>query len=127
MCCRFMRQTSLQALAGWFDVELVGIPFFASSYNIAPQSVQPVVRLNPGSGIREFAMQRWGLVPFWVLLANSRTAFLMCCRLSEFEVKHPIETIAEWPLAWLRTILSPMQFRSASEVAMSKESVRQRA
>jgi putative SOS response-associated peptidase YedK len=24
-----------------------------------------VVRLNPGSGSREFALQRWGLVPFW--------------------------------------------------------------
>jgi len=65
MCCRFMRQSSLQTLAGWFDVELGGIPFFASSYNIAPQSVQLVVRLNPGSGSREFALQRWGLVPFW--------------------------------------------------------------
>ncbi len=60
-----MRQSSLQSLAGWFDVELGGIPFFASSYNIAPQSVQPVVRLNPGSGSREFALQRWGLVPLW--------------------------------------------------------------
>jgi putative SOS response-associated peptidase YedK len=60
-----MRQSSLQTLAGWFDVELGGIPFFASSYNIAPQSVQLVVRLNPGSGSREFALQRWGLVPFW--------------------------------------------------------------
>jgi putative SOS response-associated peptidase YedK len=63
MCCRFMRQSSLQTLAGWFDVELAGIPFFASSYNIAPQSVQPVVRLNPGAGSREFALQRWGWCP----------------------------------------------------------------
>jgi putative SOS response-associated peptidase YedK len=60
-----MRQSSLETLAGWFDVELSGIPFFASSYNIAPQSVQPVVRLNPSSGSREFSLQRWGLVPFW--------------------------------------------------------------
>jgi putative SOS response-associated peptidase YedK len=60
-----MRQSSLETLAGWFDVGLEGIPFFASSYNIAPQSVQPVVRLNPSSGSREFALQRWGLVPFW--------------------------------------------------------------
>ncbi len=60
-----MRNSTPQSLAGWFDVELAGIPFFASSYNIAPQSVQPVVRLNPGSGSREFALQRWGLVPFW--------------------------------------------------------------
>ncbi len=59
-----MRQSTVEVLAGWFDVGLEGIPFFASSYNIAPQSVQPVVRLNPGSDSREFAMQRWGLVPY---------------------------------------------------------------
>jgi putative SOS response-associated peptidase YedK len=60
-----MRQSAPQVLAAWFDIEMGGIPFFASSYNIAPRSVQPVVRLNPGSGRREFALQRWGLVPFW--------------------------------------------------------------
>jgi len=60
-----MRKSTIEEIAGWFDVGLEGIPFFASSYNIAPQSVQPVVRLNPGSGRREFALQRWGLVPFW--------------------------------------------------------------
>jgi len=60
-----MRNSSIDVLAGWFGIEMEGIPFFASSYNIAPQSVQPVVRLNPGSGHREFALQRWGLVPFW--------------------------------------------------------------
>jgi putative SOS response-associated peptidase YedK len=60
-----MRNSTVETLAGWFDVELDRIPFFASSYNIAPQSVQPVVRLNPITGSREFALQRWGLVPFW--------------------------------------------------------------
>ncbi|MGO9775819.1 MAG: SOS response-associated peptidase [Terracidiphilus sp.] len=65
MCCRFMRQSELQTLSGWFDIEPRGIPFFAASYNIAPQSVQPVVRLNSMSGSREFTLQRWGLVPFW--------------------------------------------------------------
>ena len=41
------------------------MPWFAPSYNVAPQSVQPVVRLNRDSGQREFAPLRWGLVPFW--------------------------------------------------------------
>jgi putative SOS response-associated peptidase YedK len=60
-----MRKSTVETLAGWFDVGLEGVPFFASSYNIAPQSVQPVVRLNPGSGSRKIVLQRWGLVPFW--------------------------------------------------------------
>ena len=41
------------------------MPWFAPSFNVAPQSVQPVVRLNRDSGDREFALLRWGLVPFW--------------------------------------------------------------
>jgi len=48
-----------------FGVELEDMPWFAPSFNVAPQSVQPVVRLNRDSGDREFALLRWGLVPFW--------------------------------------------------------------
>jgi len=40
-------------LADWFGVELEEMPWFAPSYNVAPQSVQPVVRLNRDSGHRE--------------------------------------------------------------------------
>lgn len=41
------------------------MPFFAPSYNVAPQSTQPVVRLNADTGKPEFALMRWGLVPYW--------------------------------------------------------------
>lgn len=41
------------------------MPWFAPDYNVAPQSTQPVVRLNADSGKREFALMRWGLVPYW--------------------------------------------------------------
>jgi putative SOS response-associated peptidase YedK len=46
-------------------VDLEDLPAFSASYNIAPQSVQPIVRPSPDSGAREFALLRWGLVPFW--------------------------------------------------------------
>ena len=65
MCCRFARLSPHNILAGWFGVALEEMPFFAPSYNAAPQSVQPVVRLNPNSDRREFTLQRWGLVPSW--------------------------------------------------------------
>ena len=65
MCGRFARRSTQQVLADWFGVELEDMPWFAPSYNVAPQSVQPVVRLNRDSGGREFALMRWGLVPFW--------------------------------------------------------------
>ncbi len=41
------------------------MPWFAPDYNVAPQSTQPVVRLNADTGKREFALMRWGLVPYW--------------------------------------------------------------
>ena len=37
----------------------------APSYNVAPQSFQPVVRLSHATGERELTVMRWGLVPYW--------------------------------------------------------------
>jgi putative SOS response-associated peptidase YedK len=65
MCGRFARKSTQEVLANWFGVELEDLPWFAPTYNVAPQSVQLVVRLNRDSGHREFAQMRWGLVPFW--------------------------------------------------------------
>ncbi len=39
--------------------------YLVPSYNIAPQTVQPVVRLDRESGERELTVMRWGLVPYW--------------------------------------------------------------
>ena len=65
MCGRFARRSTQEVLADWFGVELEDMPWFAPTFNAAPQSTQPVVRLNRDSGSREFALMRWGLVPFW--------------------------------------------------------------
>lgn len=39
--------------------------YLAPTYNAAPQSFQPVVRLDGDTGERELAIMRWGLIPFW--------------------------------------------------------------
>lgn len=65
MCGRFARRSTQEVLADWFGVDLEEMPGFATSYNVAPQSVQPVVRLSRDTKRREFALLRWGLVPFW--------------------------------------------------------------
>ena len=41
--------------------------YLAPSYNVAPQSLQPVVRLSPDTRERELAAMRWGLVSSWAL------------------------------------------------------------
>jgi putative SOS response-associated peptidase YedK len=65
MCGRFARKSTQEALADWFGVEPEDMPWFAPTYNAAPQSEQPVVRLNRDTESREVALARWGLVPFW--------------------------------------------------------------
>jgi putative SOS response-associated peptidase YedK len=47
------------------------VPDFGESFNVAPQTFQPVIRLNRDSGEREIVLMRWGLIPYWILLANS--------------------------------------------------------
>jgi putative SOS response-associated peptidase YedK len=39
--------------------------YLAPSYNVAPQSLQPVVRLDSETGERELTVMRWGLIPFF--------------------------------------------------------------
>ena len=69
MCGRFARRSTQKVLAGWFGVEMEDMPpfdsGFAPTFNAAPQSTQPIVRLSRDTGKREFALARWGLVPFW--------------------------------------------------------------
>jgi putative SOS response-associated peptidase YedK len=71
MCGRFARKSTQEVLADWFGVELEDMPWFGPSFNAAPQSVQPVVRLNRDTGSREFALLRWGLIPYWSKDAKS--------------------------------------------------------
>lgn len=65
MCGRYIRRGSAEKVAQWFDIQPEDLPVFGPSYNIAPQSTQPVVRLSVDTDGRELAMMRWGLIPFW--------------------------------------------------------------
>jgi putative SOS response-associated peptidase YedK len=47
------------------DTNVFDDSYLAPSYNVAPQSFQPVVRLSPDTGERELTIMRWGLIPFW--------------------------------------------------------------
>jgi putative SOS response-associated peptidase YedK len=68
MCGRYGRRADKQRIAEWFqthNTDVFNESYFAPSYNVAPQSMQPVVRLDAESGKRELTVMRWGLVPFW--------------------------------------------------------------
>jgi len=67
MCGRYVSRADKQRIAETFGA---GIPEdydpdFVPDYNVAPQTMQPVVRLNSDTGQRELVRMRWGLIPFW--------------------------------------------------------------
>jgi putative SOS response-associated peptidase YedK len=71
MCGRYVRRSDKQRIAEHFQVHGPSLPVFGPSWNIAPQTFQPIVRLNRDTGEREIVLMRWGLIPYWILLANS--------------------------------------------------------
>jgi putative SOS response-associated peptidase YedK len=64
MCGRYVRRSDKQRLVDHFHT---GATVFdlPPSYNIAPTSFQPVIRLDRDTGEREIVMMRWGLIPRW--------------------------------------------------------------
>jgi putative SOS response-associated peptidase YedK len=71
MCGRYGRRADKQRIAEWMQTHNTNVfdeadeTSLAPSFNVAPQSFQPVVRLNGETGNRELTVMRWGLVPFW--------------------------------------------------------------
>ena len=74
MCGRYGRRADKQRIAEWFrthNTDVFNDEYYeinstrlASSYNIAPESIQPVVRLDRDTGERVLALMKWGLVPY---------------------------------------------------------------
>jgi putative SOS response-associated peptidase YedK len=65
---RYGRLAGKQRIAEWMQAHDAGVfhdPYFAPWYNVDPQSVQPVFRLESEAARRQLTMMRWGLVPFW--------------------------------------------------------------
>lgn len=68
MCGRYGRRADKQRIAEWMQTHNTSVfddSYLAPTYNAAPQSFQPVVRLDGDTGERELAIMRWGLIPFW--------------------------------------------------------------
>jgi len=65
MCGRYQNQAEKQRIAEAFRVGIPPAFDIVPSYNIAPQTDQPIVRLNRDTADRELALLRWGLVPFF--------------------------------------------------------------
>lgn len=65
MCGRYQNRAEKQRIAEAFRVGIPPAFDILPLYNIAPQTDQPIVRLNRDNSERELALLRWGLVPFF--------------------------------------------------------------
>ncbi len=70
MCGRYGRRADKQRITEWAQPHNTNVfndddTLLAPSYNIAPQTFQPVVKLDRETGQRELTAMRWGLVPYW--------------------------------------------------------------
>ena len=71
MCGRYYRRSDKQRIAEDMHAGIC-VPFeIEPSYNIAPTTFQPVVRLDRDTGKRELVSMRWGMVPFWARALTS--------------------------------------------------------
>jgi putative SOS response-associated peptidase YedK len=71
MCGRYGRRGDKQRIAEWMQTHNTNVfdeiddTALAPSYNVAPQSMQPILRLDPETEQRQLTVMRWGLVPYW--------------------------------------------------------------
>jgi putative SOS response-associated peptidase YedK len=56
---RYVRRSDKQRIAEHFHVHGPSVPDFGESFNVAPRTFQPVIRLNRDSGEREIVLMRW--------------------------------------------------------------------
>jgi putative SOS response-associated peptidase YedK len=77
MCGRYYRRSDKQRIAEAFRLGKLPDGFILPDwdYNVAPATMQPVIRLNRDTGEREMVLMRWGLIPFFAKHASDFKGF----------------------------------------------------
>ena len=76
MCGRYVRRSDKQRLAEAFRLsQQMDDLVVSQDWNVAPTTVQPVIRMNRDTGERELVMMRWGLVPYFAKSAADFKGF----------------------------------------------------
>jgi putative SOS response-associated peptidase YedK len=65
MCGRYDNLIAREAYRQLFAAGRLPQSNFPPRYNIAPTDPIPIIRIDPRDGVRELAMVRWGLVPWF--------------------------------------------------------------
>jgi putative SOS response-associated peptidase YedK len=70
MCGRYRLSAKERYIRDHFGLD--EDPPWTPRYNIAPTQLVATIRQDAKEPKRAFGLLRWGLIPFWTLLANSR-------------------------------------------------------
>ena len=67
MCGRYYRKSDKQKIAEAFHTTKVDdFPLPPWDYNVAPTTMQPVIRNSRDTGERQLSQMRWGLAPYGI-------------------------------------------------------------
>src|ERR1700741_3979655 len=113
-----LAQRICRKIAEHFAIHGPVIPDFGPSWNVAPQTFQPIVRLNRDKGEREIVLMRWWLIPYsyWAkdptigLRTINAKAETITARTFREAIKYrrclvPADALCEWVVfegAWAR-------------------------
>jgi putative SOS response-associated peptidase YedK len=93
MCGRYRLSRRKKMIEDYF--ETANEVDWEPRYNVAPSQSVGIIRQDPVKPERYFSRARWGLVPFWTLLANSPS--MSICRLGLLEPRFVPDTHRRGP------------------------------
>jgi len=90
VCGRFARWTGIDDIEEFGDLRLPSYPF-PSTYNAAPQSIQPIIRLSDRTGVPEIVPALWSFVPSWVKDLKTMAFSTFNARSEEIHLKNTFQ------------------------------------
>ncbi len=73
MCGRYRLTAKERWLSEYFNLDPEDVDWVAR-WNVAPTQEVATIRQDRNEPKRKFGRMRWGLIPYWTLLANSRVS-----------------------------------------------------
>jgi putative SOS response-associated peptidase YedK len=70
MCGRYRLTAKERWLSTYFNLDPEDVDW-AARWNVAPTQEVATIRQDRKEPKRKFTLMRWGLIPYWILLANS--------------------------------------------------------
>ncbi len=85
MCGRYRLTANERWLSRYFNLDPEDVDW-AARWNLAPTQEVATIRQDRKEPKRKFSLMRWGLIPYWTLLAKSHMTHRPSCAKAELRV-----------------------------------------